>query len=133
MRTLTPRPKERRRVPIPPDLRESLRELAELIEEAKHDPEVLPGYDDAIQFPRLCGGMLGKKHRPFVLTYFPEDGVRVQWQLTLHASEIEDIGDGVQTELLLYCCADPECGCKFREADDHCFVCDYTETKEASG
>lgn len=47
--------------------------------------------------------------------------------MTLHRTEIEDIGDGVMTELTLYCCDSRDCRCKFREADDHCFYCDYIE------
>lgn len=124
-RQLQPQPKDRRRVPVPAELREQLAELHELIEQAKYDPDVELGYDDAVQLPRLAGGMFGKKHRPFVLTFFPEPGVRVTWLLTLHPTEIEDIGDGRQTELLLDCCTSPDCRNKFREADARCIRCDY--------
>jgi hypothetical protein len=128
LRQLQPREKDRRKVPVPPELRESLFEVHGLIRQAKHDPDIVLDYDDAIQVGAVCGGMYGKKPRPFVLTYFPEgDSERGQWYLTLHRTEIEDIGDGRMTEITLYCCTAPDCRCKFREADDHCFYCDYTE------
>ena len=128
MRRLNLQPKDRRKVPIPPELREQMAELHELIEESKYDPEVLPGYDDAVQLPNVCGGQFGKKHRPFVLTYFPTgDTERGRWYVTLHPTEIEDTGDGRQTELLMYCCTSAECRNKFREADDRCFHCDYID------
>ena len=48
MRKLQARPKNRQKVPIPVELRESLREVFELIQRAKHDPDIQLGYDDAI-------------------------------------------------------------------------------------
>jgi hypothetical protein len=128
VRRLEPKEKDRRKVPIPPELRESLAEVYELIQQAKHDPDIPLGYDDAIQVGAVCGGKFGKKPRPFVLTYFPDgDGKRGRWYLRLHRTDIEDIGDGRMTEITMYCCTGPDCRRKFREADDHCFYCDYTE------
>lgn len=40
MRKLKPRPKDRRKVAIPDELRESLREVFELIQQARHDPDI---------------------------------------------------------------------------------------------
>jgi len=126
MRMLQPRPKDRRKVEIPQELRESLHEVFALIKRAKHDPEISLDYDDAIQTEVLCGGKYGTKQRPFVLTYYPEGQRRTGcWFLTLHRTEIEDIGDGVMTEIAMYCCVSPDCRCKFREQDDTCFYCDY--------
>lgn len=126
MRRLLPQPKDRRKVPIPPDLRESLRQVHDLIEQAKHDPDIELGFDDAIQVGAVCGGKFGKKRRAFHLTYFPEDeGERGRWYLTFHPTEIEDIGIGRMTEIMMYCCTTDTCRCKFREADDWCFDCDY--------
>src|SRR5690349_8957665 len=100
MARLRPRPKERRKVPIPAALRDSLREVHELIRQARYDPDIVLDYDDAIQVGAVCGGRYGQKPRPYVLTYFPEgDGRRGCWYLTLHRKEIEDIGDGRMTEL----------------------------------
>ncbi len=128
MRKFQPREKERRKVPVPPELRESLREAHELIHQAKYDPDIAMDFDDAIQVGAVCGGMYSKKQRPFVLTYFPEgDAERGRWFLTLHHTEVEDIGDGRMTEIAMYCCTGRDCRCKFREADVHCFYCDYTE------
>lgn len=117
-------------MPIPEELRESLREVFELIQRAKHDPEVVLDFDDAIQVGAVCGGRYGSKQRPFVLTYYPAgDTERGRWFLSLHRTEIEDIGDGHMTEIALHCCASPGCRCKFREADEPCFYCDYVEER----
>lgn len=128
MRKLRPRPKDHRKVQIPEELRTSLREVYELIQEAKRDGDIRLDYDDAIQVGAVCGGRYGKKPRSYVLTYYPENNRdRGQWFLTLHRTEIEDVGDGVMTSITMYCCVSPDCECKFREPDDHCFYCDYVE------
>lgn len=122
------KPKDRRKVAIPADLRESFRQVFALIQQARHDPDISLGFDDAIQVGRVCGGKFGKKPRPFVLTYFPEgDSDRGRWYLTLHRTDIEDIADGRMEEITLYCCTSPDCRCKFREADGRCSYCDYAE------
>lgn len=128
MRILKPRPKERRKVLIPQELRESLHEVFDLIQQAKHDPDIRLNYDDAIQVGAVCGGKVGSKQRPYDLTYYPgEDRDRGRWFLALHQSEVEDIGDGRMTEIAMYCCTSSDCKCKFREQDDYCFYCDYVE------
>jgi hypothetical protein len=125
-RRFQPKPKERRKVSIPGELRDSLREVFELIQEAKHDPHIVLDYGDAIQVGAICGGRIGKKLRPFVFTYFPEEeGKRSRWYLTLDQTEIEDIGAGRMTELTMFCCTSDECRCKFREEKETCFFCDY--------
>jgi hypothetical protein len=127
-RRLQPRPKERRKVPIPAELRDALREVVELIRQARRDPDVVLDYDDAIQIGAVCGGRIGRQPRPYVLTYFPEgDRQRGRWCLTLHRTEIEDIAEGRMTELTLFCCTSPDCRCKFREETGTCFFCDYED------
>ena len=59
-------------MPISAELRDSLHEVFELIQQAKHDPDIVLDYDDAIQVGAVCGGRYGEKPRPYVLTYFPE-------------------------------------------------------------
>jgi hypothetical protein len=126
MRRLKPEPKDRRKVTIPDGLRDSLAEVFELIRLARRDPDINLDFDDAIQVGDVCGGRYGTKHRPFVLTYYPEgDADRGRWFLTLHRTEIEDIADGHMTEITMSCCTSPNCRCKFREVDEHCFYCDY--------
>src|SRR5436190_18463722 len=115
MRKLQPRPKDRRKVPVPDELRQSLREVFDLIRQAKHDPNIRLDYGDAIQVGAVCGGKYGSKDRPYVLTYFPEGNPdKGRWFLALHRTEIEDIGDGLMTEITMYCCVAPDCECKFR-------------------
>jgi hypothetical protein len=122
-----PRPKERRRITVPGELRDSLRGVWGLIQQAEREPDIPLDYDDAIQVGAVCGGRVGERSRPYVLAYFPTgDGERGRWSLSLHPTEIEDIADGHMTEIAMYCCTAPECRRKFREADGRCEDCDYT-------
>ena len=122
-----PKPKERRTVSIPHELRDSLREAYEIIRAAKNDPDISIDFDDAIQTPHLCGGKTGEKPRPFQFTYYHSENDRTaNWQLALHRLEIEDIADGRMTEMSLYCCTSPGCGHKSRDSEDLC-DCDYFE------
>jgi len=126
MRRFQPHPKDRRKVQIPADLRESLREVYDLIREAKNDADIALDCDDAIQVGGVCGGRCRHKPRPYVLTYFPKDDAENgRWFLTLAVSEIEDIADGRMTEIVMHCCTPADCRSKFREANAHCFKCDY--------
>jgi hypothetical protein len=128
VRRLNVQPKEHRLVPIPDDLREGMLEVHQLLKEAEWNPEIDLDYDDAIQVNGLCGGRCLKGKRPFAFTFYPENGgERDRWHLTLHALEIEDVAEGVMTQIKLYCCASPKCGMKFREANERCFFCDYTD------
>jgi len=130
-RRFLPKPKERCKVQIPAELRDSLPEVFELIQQAKHDLDIVLDYDDAIQIGAVCGGRYGKKARRYVLTYFPEgEGKRGRWYLTLHRTEIEDIGDGHMTEITMFCCTSPDCHCKFREEKESCCFCDYEDDEE---
>jgi hypothetical protein len=106
-----------------------MRGVHQIIQEAQNDSDISIDYDDAIQIGGLCGGRCGdNKKRPFQFTYHPSDGnPRGRWYLTLHPLEIEDIADGVMTEITMYCCRSAECQIKAREADAHCFYCDYAD------
>jgi hypothetical protein len=131
VRRFVPKPKDRRKVPIPSELRDSMRDVFELVEHAKHDRDIAIGYDDAIQVGAVCGGRCGTKGRPFTFTYYPEgDQKRGRWNLTLHKLEIEDIGDGRMTEITMYCCTAPDCRTKSREDNVPCFFCDYEDDAE---
>ena len=130
-RLLKPRPKEQRSEPVPDDLRASLREVWQVVQEAARNPDLRIDYGDAIQVGNVCGGWIGKGLRPLVLTYYPPgDADRGRWFLTLHSTEIEDIADGVLSSLPMYGCTSPDCRCKFREPDDHCSNCDYVSEPE---
>ena len=107
-----------------------MREAFEMICEAKRDPDVIIDFDDAIQVGAVCGGKVGTKLRPFVFTYYPEDDERGKWYLTLHRTEVEDIGDGRMTDITMYCCTSPDCRMKAREENEYCFHCDYVEDTE---
>lgn len=121
-----PKEKERRRVAIPEDLRDAMRDVYEIIGESKRDAEVCVDYDDAIQCGYLVGGRVGSRKRPFEFTYSPngDRSTKSRWKLALHPLEIEDIADGCMKELSLYCCKSPECGHKSTDPQDLC-KCDY--------
>lgn len=119
-----PNEKERRKVAIPEDLRDAIREAHYLIGESKRDPDVRVDYDDAIQCGCLIGGHVGSKKRPFEFTYYPagDRSAKSRWKLALHPLEIEDIADGCMTEINLYCCKSPNCGHKSTEPE---VLCDF--------
>lgn len=126
MRRPRVQPKDHRLVPIPDDLGDAMREVHQLLQDAENDPDIAVDYDDAIQVHGLCGGRHRKGKRPFGFTYYPRNNdERGRWYLTLHRLEIEDIADGVMTEIQMYCCTSPDCRMKFREPDETCFYCDY--------
>ena len=130
MRALRVQLKDHRHVPIPDDLRVALRQVHQLLQDAVSDPDIAVDYDDAIQVEGLCGGRYRRGKRPFGFTYYAADrDERGRWYLTLHPLEIEDIADGVMTEITMYCCTSPDCRMKFREADETCFYCDYRDDR----
>lgn len=126
-RILKPKAKDHRDIPIPDDLRAAFQSACEIVQAAGRDPDERIDYDDAIQVGGLCGGRIGKGRRPFIFKYFGVEGKHDRWYFSLHDFEVEDIADGVISSLKMYCCTSPECGCKFRDADQHCFYCDYEE------
>lgn len=124
---LQPKPKERRKIPIPTDFRAAMQEVLWLTREAKRDPDVVIDFDDAIQVGRVCGGRYQKKPSRFEFTYHPEsDGENGTWYLDFHFCDIEDIADGRQTEIAMYCCNTAGCLAKFSKSDGHC-DCDYVK------
>lgn len=112
------------KVSIPDELRESLREVYEIIRAARHDPDIHLDFDDAIQVEDLlCGGRSPRDRKRFDLIYYPPRFPHCCWSLTLHRLEIEDIADGVMAEIKLWSCTSPGCDCKSREANDRCVHC----------
>lgn len=111
------------KVPIPEELRDSLREFHEVIRAARHDPDIHLDFDDAIQIERICGGRSPGDQKRFDLTYYPSGSPDCRWHLRLHRLEIEDISDGVMAEITLWSCTALGCDCKSREAADRCLRC----------
>jgi hypothetical protein len=118
------------KVPIPEELRESLREVHEVIRAARHDPDIHLDFDDAIQVERICGGRSPSDRRRFDLTYYPSGYPDCRWRLRLHKLEIEDISDGMMAEITLWSCTSPGCDCKSREAADGCPHCDRKRDRD---
>lgn len=114
------------KVAIPNELRETLREVSFLIDQARHDPSIDLAYDNAIQIGRVAGGRYGPSPRPYVLRYVPtDDPGEGTWELSLAELEISDIAEGFLTEVALYTCDAPGCRRKFRDPEAHCPACDY--------
>jgi hypothetical protein len=118
------------KVPIPEELRASLREVHEIIRAARHDPDIHLDFDDAIQVERICGGRCAVDRKRFDLTYYPSGFPNCRWHLRLHKLEIEDISDGVMAEITLWSCTSPGCDCKSRQAADRCPHCDSHRVQE---
>jgi len=121
---LQPKAKERRKIAIPADLRDAMKEVLWLVKQAKRDPDVVIDFDDAIQVGPICGGRYQKKPSRFEFRYRPENGG--VWYLDFHTCDIEDIADERLAEITMYCCASPGCGMKFNKAYAHC-ECDYVK------
>lgn len=132
MRKLKPQPKEKRIVSLDHEFRESMIEVRELLEEFELNPDdAFIDFDDAIQVGSVCGGRVGSPKRPFVFTFYPQDdSCYGSWFLSLHETEIEDIADGVMTEISMWCCTSPDCRSKFRDESETCFFCDYEDDVE---
>ncbi len=128
MRRAQPKEKERRKIVIPEDLREALREAKCRIEESERDPNVRVDYGDAIQCGALVGGQVGSSNRPFEFDYSVEGehSSPTRWHLAFHPLATEDIAYGCQTELNLYCCRSLDCKYKSTDPDDLC-DCDYVD------
>ena len=111
-------------IEIPYELQISMQEIFQFLEDSKNDPDQYIDFDDAIQTENVSGGKIGDKKRPYHFTYY--DGGKSAgriWELQLHQTEIEDIGDRVMTEIRLYCCENNSCGYKTREERDRCILC----------
>ena len=86
-----PTPKERRGLAIPDELQDSLRQVWELIEEAKRDPDINLHFDDAIQVGAVCGGRTGEECVLISLLttrLVMSNRVPGTWRLTLWRSKI---------------------------------------------
>jgi hypothetical protein len=124
---LQPKAKDRQKTRVPDDLRNAMQEVHSLVEEARRDSDVNIDFDDAIQIGPICGGRYKKKPSQFEFRYRPDgDRQKGTWYLDFHKVDIEDIADGRQTEVMLYCCTTPGCNSKFSKADGHC-DCDYVK------
>ncbi len=55
------------KVTIPEELRDSLREVHEVIRAARHDPDIHLDFDDAIQVERICSGRTPADRKRFVV------------------------------------------------------------------
>jgi hypothetical protein len=131
MRELDPKPKARRKVTIPEELRSSFSDAWSLICEARDDPDINIDHGDAIQCGCVCGGRIGEGKREFHFTFYPpEDRRRGRWLLEVSAQELQDIAEGYLSDLWLFCCTSSTCRTKFSNPEQMCFHCDYRDDPE---
>jgi len=133
MRLEVPKPKVQETVTLPERLVEFMKYANELI--VQEDEAATISSDDLIQLEEARGYLLaygGLKEddgSQFAFCYFaaPKQ-TRKKWQFELSREQIVDIAKGRLTELTMWACSSPDCGCKFQTPDDTCFYCDYEET-----
>lgn len=113
-----PPQKQLRAIKVPPDLREYMAETFALYEGGWED---LPYIDDCLQ-GSLVGGKVKGHKKPYRFRY-PYGGV--YWKLAFDHTQIEDIGDGLITEIKLYFCKDQECNFACSLPDETCGTCDW--------
>lgn len=113
-----PPEKELRTVAVPLKLREYMAETFSLYDGGWDE---LPYIDDCLQ-GSLVGGKVKGHKRPyrFVFRFGSEN-----WNLAFDHTQIEDIGDGIITEIKLYCCKDPDCSFASSLPDETCWKCDW--------
>ena len=133
MRRAVPKPKIRKTFTIPPRLLQFLKYANELIVE--EDEAATIESDDLIQIEEVRGYLLaygGLKEEggsQFAFSYFVEPKqTDKKWEFELSREQIADIAAGRLTELTLWACSSPDCGCAFQTPDETCFYCDYEET-----
>ena len=132
MRRKVPKPKQRETIKIPPRLLEFLRYAHELI--VAEDKAATISSDDLIQIEEPAnwlsayGGLTEEGGSRFSFTYFSEPKqTRKLWELELTKDQITEIAGGQLTELTLWACRAPDCGCKFHSQNGDCFDCDWEE------
>ena len=113
-----PPEKELRVVPVPPKLREYMAETFSLYGGVW---DKLPYIDDCLQ-GTLVGGKVREHKKPYRFHYRYGG---VDWDLAFDHTQIEDIGDGLITELKLYHCKDPQCDYACSLPDATCGRCDW--------
>jgi hypothetical protein len=136
MRRQAPKPKLQETVKIPPRLFKFLRYAHQLI--VREDDVATTQSDDLIQAEEFLGwllaygGLIEEGGSRFSFTYFSEPKqTRKSWEFELTKEQIVEIAAGRLTELTLWACSSPDCGCKFQKPDDTCFYCDYEEIPAA--
>ena len=98
------------------------------IEFAENSDEYeLEGVCDAIQVGGLCGGKYGDANRPFVFSYYYDDGNRNSrpWHIALNIGELKSIASGHQKTIEFFKCDDPMCNFHTNDSAVLCDDCDY--------
>lgn len=88
--------------------------------------------DDCIQYGEdnfAYGGLIDKKKRLFMFTYFPVGSLQNKgsWTFELTENQINDIAQGKLTTLMLWACQHKGCQIKSDKQDRACFYHDYED------
>jgi hypothetical protein len=127
MRTQNVKPKIADEVRIPKNLLQFFREVHQLIQQG-HEL-VTTSSDDLIQAEFAYGGLMEDGRDRFSFTFFPNEGTEPSWEFELSSSDIAAVVKGRQKTLRLWRCRTPDCGYRFRSADDTCIDCDYIDNE----
>ncbi len=121
------KPKIKKAIPIPFELRDAFHGVVNLLEEKERNPDdVNIDFDDAIQIGGLCGGRNRRGYLDF--TWHLGTEPRCKWFFSLHEFEIQNYAHGIVSELQLYMCDTATCMCGSALSEFTCFHCDYVET-----
>ena len=125
-------PKTSETVKIPQDLSSFLSDVHQLITEGNE--AATTESDDLLQCESAVGGLEDARTGIFTFTYFSDEhGTRNKWELALSEPEIDKIAKGKVTELKLWACRSPACGCKFSTEGGSCFYCDWVDAPAEAG
>lgn len=125
MRTLRLLPKVKVSLRIPEEFALFMAEVHQLI--LVGDECAVYESDDLLQCESAYGGLLEEGGSKYGFTYFPEEGVRVKWEVLLEKEDIERVAKGELKALELWQCKDPACRCAFHDESGSCFYCDWVD------
>jgi hypothetical protein len=128
MRTLNRQPKVKVDMPIPAEFASFLSAVHELI--VKEDECATLESDDLLQCESAYGGLIKKGGSEYSFVFFPEEGIRVKWEVELSTTEIQQVANKELSSLVLWQCKDPECRCAFSSTKESCFYCDWKDDQK---
>ncbi len=118
-------PKNREIVVLPERLVSFLKDVNQMI--VLEDESASIESDDLMQCEYAYGGLDEDGGNSYSFTYFPENGIRRKWSLTLNALDIQMIAQDEKDTIVMWACSDPSCGTKSMDPKETCFYCDYVD------
>lgn len=127
MRKKVPKSKVKETLRIPHDLQDFLADVHFKI--VNHDEAAIIECDDCLQCEYAYGGLDKEGGDQFSFTYFPEEGRRTKWEMSLSAADIAKIANYDSDSLEMWGCTSDNCRSKFQNPEWTCFYCDWEEEK----